>query len=481
MKLQNIFRLQKLYYLFFIRQVLSVGILKEKLFRIVASVILFSLLTATFLFNYNLFDGSLVLPDIDWESSLIRSRLTQAVTWSSASFIFIKLLFLKKGSFLQMTSQLPVTNRQRNLSLILFELIMIILIVSCFSLSYAIAFMFRFGLAGMLVLVTTFFMTCVALYLLLQLMYMLISYTLTILKLVKFQTIIVYLTLAISFVFINHSTTQFLLGPTFGHEGFHWSILFFWLHEELHLIFSILTFLISSSIIGYLILLIPINSYIKENNYANINIPFVKNSKLLHLYLLQLVRRVENYVTVILSCTLFIFLITYIMTADMINPLVALMLIALLGLYTYAQTDGIRLISYKLNYRASYDYLCLIFSQIVYVSIISLPLLLLHVLLSDTLFPLISYLNVYFNIIITIIVTTYAGILFPTKKDNPFSPFIGTIMTMIFLGIGFYFLALTNVGMLINISLRMVFSSFIGIVSWFGLVKLKEEAQYEKN
>ena len=169
MKLQNIFRLQKLYYLFFLRQVLSVGVLKEKLFRILFVGLAMGLLIMTFIFNYNLFDDSLVLPEIDWLSSLTRGRAIQVVTWTITAFIMIKLLFLKKGSFLKMTAQLPITNQERHLSLLVFELLMVLLLVILVSSSFAVAFFLRFGITSTMLLLSGSLFTCLTLYLMLQL------------------------------------------------------------------------------------------------------------------------------------------------------------------------------------------------------------------------------------------------------------------------------------------------------------------------
>jgi|GEM_PF-2781859 len=479
MRLQNIFRLQKLYYLFFIRQVLSVGILKEKQFRLLAIFLLLAWLTITIFANYDLFEGSLVLPEVNLESVLIRSRVMEVVTWTIGAFILIKLLFLKKGAFLQMTIPLPITNRERNTSLLLFELLMILFIVTLLSVSYAIAFAFRFGLFAIVLLVSVSAFTCLTLYLLLQLGYVLVSYGLDVVNLVKLKTIFVYLILAVKFVFIQQSITTYMLRS--GFEGFHWSLFFIWLNDEVHFIAPFLIFLSMGSILLLLILYVPNQAYIEEKSYANIKLLFLKKTKLINIYLLQLIRRIENYITVILSGALFIFLKRYVMTAGIINPFNAVMLVALLGLYTYTQTDKIRMIAYKLNYRCWYDYFALIFSQMLFISFLSILFFIVDLFISNTRFVVTSYLNIYFNTFITVLVTTYAGVLFPTKKENPFSPFMGTILTMILMAALFYFSAVLSFSVIADTLIRFVFCIFIISVSWIGLVKLKEEARYEKH
>ncbi|MCL1991283.1 MAG: hypothetical protein FWG67_10390 [Defluviitaleaceae bacterium] len=481
MKFQNIFRLQKLYYLFFIRQVLSMGILKEKLFRIVIAILLLGLFGMTFWFNYNLFDGSFVLPEINWASHLIRTRIIEVVTWTSGVFLFIKLLFLKKGSFLQLTTQLPITNRERSISLLLFELLMVLFIVSLIGASYVAAFVFRFGVMSIFLLITISFFTCVTLYLILQLSYVIVSYILDVVKLTKLKTLAVYLFLSASFIWINQNTVVLALRTPVELENFHWSTLFLWLNDEIHFLAPLLFFFFSTSILVFLGLLIPMHTYIEERAYANLKLPFLKKSTLLNLYLLQLIRRVENYVTVVVSCALFFFFLIYIMTAGMINPFNAMMFVALLGLYIYMQTDKIRVMAYKLNYRAMSDYTALILSQVIYLFFISIPLFLLHLIVSDTLFPIDSYLNIILNLFITILVTTYAGILFPAKKENPFSPLIGTMLAVIVLGSLFYISAILNLSHFGNVLIRFIFCICIIFMSIVALVKLKEETRYEKS
>lgn len=486
MKLQNIFKIQKLYYLFFIRQVLSVGILKEKLFRIIVICIISILFAYSLWFNYNLFDGTLVLPEIDWVNTLIRGRMTTDVTWTVIAFVLIKLLFLKKGSFLKMTTQLPITNQERNLSLLLFEILMVLSVVSFMSLSFAIAFSMRFEFVDVLVLLSNELFTILSVYLALQLGYTLVSYFKSCLFEGKLGTIIVYLFTVSMGILMQISLTNFYIRPieTGGlpYEGFHWSILFVWLNDEVHFIIPTITFIILSSVQIFLILKIPNEVFVETQNYMNVPIKLTKKMMLLNVYFLQIMRRIENIITVIISYALFIFLSVSPTTNGMVNPFNAIILLGTLGVYTYMQTDNIRMIFYQFKYNVWMDYGALLSSQLLYLLCISTPLFVLHFMLSSqsSMFSVSSYLDVIVTVLMTILTATYGGIIFPTKKENPFSAFMGMVLTATVVLFIIYIDGFLRLSHMQTLLVRCLFIIFIVLVSVIGLFKLKEEVQHEK-
>lgn len=80
----------------------------------------------------------------------------------------------------------------------------------------------------------------------------------------------------------------------------------------------------------------------------------------------------------------------------------------------------------------------------------------------------------------TILMATYGGIIFPTKKENPFSAFMGIILTGVVVLFIIYVDTFLRLTFMQTLFVRCLFSLFIVLVSVIGLLKLKEEVQREK-
>ncbi|MBU8792561.1 hypothetical protein KM885_17745 [Oceanobacillus caeni] len=133
MKLKNIFNLQKLYFLFILRRILSVGILKEKIFKAFIFIATIVTITVTTVFLYNFLDDTDVSEQINFIYFIIKMQGVNIIVWTMIIFVFTRIIFLKKGDFLKITNQLPITHNERNSSFIIFELLMSLTIIFLIS------------------------------------------------------------------------------------------------------------------------------------------------------------------------------------------------------------------------------------------------------------------------------------------------------------------------------------------------------------
>src|SRR5699024_6449536 len=146
MKLKNIFNLQKLYFLFIFRRILSVGILKEKTFKAFLLIVTAVTITATTVFLYKLLDDSQVSEQINFIYFSIKMQAVNIIFWTMIIFVFSRIIFLKKGDFLKITNQLPITHNERNSSFIIFELLMSVTIICLISIALMMAVVLRTNL-----------------------------------------------------------------------------------------------------------------------------------------------------------------------------------------------------------------------------------------------------------------------------------------------------------------------------------------------
>ena len=120
MRYKKIGNIVMLLFMFFKRSVMNFGILKSKLFR---TILLAGIAVVTLIMTilvYNLLDGSGMAMQLTKTIMDVYSLTT--ATWTFIIFMFMKILFLKKDSFMRFTTQLPVTKSEKNVALVIFEI-----------------------------------------------------------------------------------------------------------------------------------------------------------------------------------------------------------------------------------------------------------------------------------------------------------------------------------------------------------------------
>ena len=111
MRYSKVCEITKIMFVFFQRNVLNVGLLNKKIFRLfIIGVVV--LLTAFLSFElYNFFESTNSSQrQID---VILDSYSCSVFIWTFVAFIFVKILFMKKGSFLEFTDQMPVTKQEK--------------------------------------------------------------------------------------------------------------------------------------------------------------------------------------------------------------------------------------------------------------------------------------------------------------------------------------------------------------------------------
>lgn len=478
MTLKNIFKLQKLYFLFILRRVLSVGILKEKIFKIfiLISTVATIIVTTVFLYDF-LADGG-VSEQVNFIYFIIKMQGVNIVVWTMITFIFIRIIFLKKGEFLKITNQFPITHNERNSSFIIFELLMSLTIILLISIAVIIAIVLRTNFYYFPLLICTIFFTSLTGYLLLQLINSIIIYILNSLNLEKISSLVSILSFIVVLGVIYLEIIQTMNNINYRTGEFnHWSQIFIELYSKYGFIVTSLIFIVIILLLLMMILYIPNNFSLEGDLYLKIKKPAKLRLTMLNLYILQISRRVENITTLIITY----FLSITLLILNITNPLYAMFIVTTSGLYIYTHTDSIRINYYRFNYSAIKDYINLIISQYIYIFMASLPILILELLININNVNFYDNLNIFGQLFLVILLSTLIGILFPTKKENPFSPFIGFLIMIIISGFISLILQFLNFSKVYNNILMMSLYMFVIYISCLGLQKLKEEFLHEEN
>ena len=107
-----------------------------------------------------------------------------------------------------------------------------------------------------------------------------------------------------------------------------------------------------------------------------------------------------------------------------------IMLLTFEGIYAYTQTEELREIFIQKKYSVWQDYIYLITSQFIYISVFSVPILIAELIMGTT---ILNVIVMYLSIMSSVIVFTTIGIMFPSKHENPFSAFVGTVIVILWL------------------------------------------------
>ena len=467
MRYSKVCEITKIMFVFFQRNVLNVGLLNKKIFRLfIIGVVV--LLTAFLSFElYNFFESTNSSQrQID---VILDSYSCSVFIWTFVAFIFVKILFMKKGSFLEFTDQMPVTKQEKNISILIFEICTALSVVIIFSLALIITLIIRDGSAFITRIICNIFFNCVTIYFVFELLYSIFGIFCNYMGLEKVKNIIVICILSlllVGFYLVIIPDVFLSILYTYKDNTGTASILFYMVVTEKYgILASTVLFVVINSILGFLIVHIPNNDANCTNKYARTCRFIMKKSAILSAYVVSFLRKVDtiNYYFI----AVFSYVITIVMKID--KGYYVILILSLNSLYAYVETESLRNIIIQKKYSVVKDYCRIIMSQIIYISVLAIPVCIVDIFLNK---EILFIVDLFVAIIFSVVFFTMAGILFPAKNENPFSAMVG-IMFIIMIGLiavsVCFFLKLNEKSIIVFMVLLSVASVSISI---FGMNKL---------
>lgn len=180
--------LSKLFFLFFLRNILQVGILKKRSFRIILTgmfVLLATYLTVIMSFFF-----------VDNNSSIKQTRIVldiyvcMVTLFTFIVFLFMKILFMKKNVFISITMQLPVTKKEINTAILFYEMSITIMIVMGLCLSMSLAVIISNGIVLITRIICNIIFSSITVYFLLEFVYAVLNLLIEIFKLEKIKNVL---------------------------------------------------------------------------------------------------------------------------------------------------------------------------------------------------------------------------------------------------------------------------------------------------
>ncbi|WP_277678072.1 hypothetical protein [Gracilibacillus dipsosauri] len=475
MRLYPIKHLVHLYSTFFMRKVLNFGILKNPLIRILLLVAFLILMTVIAVSVFIFFSEALQTEEI--VLFLLNTYSSTIILWTIVVTIFLKVIFSKVDGFLRMTINFPISSKERNFSVFLYETLISFVVIFLLSFSVVLSMVLIHQFAFIDVLMVNLLYVSTFAYLSLQVISKLVSFACTFFKIEKlFHIINLSILVFIFAVFLRKAQTlvQELANDLIQETNTTESILLFFqqFHENYGFWLTTLLYVGLVVIMTGLIIVIPDQSHMSNSKHL---LAFqAKNVSVMKAYVLSTFRNMNTLNTIALVYLAAIILILFNLSEYILYTMI---LLSFNGIYSFIHSQNLRQMMYKFDYVAWKDYLYLLVSQLIIIYLVSIPLLLSgFIMITTVIHFIIPYVVVTFGVLIFVL----AGILFPPYNDNPFSVITSIAVVMIpilVIGISLTFM---NLGLWMNIAILIFFYLVMILFSIQGLINLRRSFRNEK-
>ena len=469
MSYSRIVCLVKMFFLFFYRNILCFGMLRSKIFRVLAGTVMVGLVALVAvvmtLFFHNV-DSSLQQTSI-----VLDTYCCSVIMLTFVVFVFMKVLFMKKGIFLNITQQMPVTRRELNISMLIYEVVITISAIVILSTSMSVAVLIDSGMKLFTRVICNIVFTSITAYFILEFLFVCLTALIRFFRLDKIKNILLLCTMAtllynVYIVFLPTMLQEILFAYT-DNEGTSPYATYSFIADKIGFLGAAGVFFVICAILASLILMLQTDMYERQNTYIQI-FKRMGRVSVLGAYIKAFRRHVDVYSYFIIAMYIYVVL----KGQDVQMAWCTILLLTFGGTYAYNQSEELRGILMQKKYSVWRDYVYLISSQLVYISVFSIPILAIEVATGTTIWKI---LLMYLSILASVIVFTTIGIMFPSKQENPFSAFIGTVIIILWLVciIVAYILINKEVALYIMLAASIVLAIRLAVVGMDKLLKIK--------
>jgi|SRR5579875_2062811 len=474
MRFIQIKHLLHLYNTFFTRKILNFGVLKHPFIRV---LLLASFIVLTTLITFLVFSFfTSTLQSKEAVLYLLNTYSLSIILWTFVVTFFLKVVFSKVDGFLRMTINFPISNKERNFSIFIYETFICFTFIFIISFSVVLSIILIHKLSFFDTLIVNLIYISTITYLVLQVISKIIAYICSCFKISKLFHFINLLILVLIFTRVFRESKELItklsndfIEKTNRTKSF--LLLFQQVHHQYGFLITTLIYLIIALFLIGIIIFTPDRSYME--NTKHILIVKSKRVSLMKAYVLSSLRNVKTLNSVALVYFAVIILIIFHLSNFILYTMIIL---ALNSIYSFIYSQNLRQITYRFNYVAWKDYLYLVASQLFIVYIVSLPIYFLGLFIID------SNINILFPYLIVtlgVLMFVLAGILFPPYNDNPFSIITSIVVITAPILIISVSLTFLNLSTFLNVLLIVFFYIVIIIFSIQGLINLKRSFMHE--
>ncbi|MWA07885.1 hypothetical protein [Streptomyces sp. BA2] len=426
MRLRQSAALARMLLVFFRRRVLRAGALKSfsvRVFVAVAAVLLLgAMCTASYLFLRPLAGQAAV-----WRL-LFDASTVSLLLWVQIAFLLVKVLFINAEGMLQLSYQLPVTNRERTTAFLMYEAAMTAIVAAVGLFSLAVSALVLLGPSAVGYITASIVLPAALAYLALSALYQLLTRLWMLIGLSGMAGLLNVLALFAVLAYYSVQMTSMIQGLSGAYLGqrtdYTWVTSTSWAWNEYGPWTAVAaTTALSIALLAVTFTLAP-NQHLRQSRYLKLP-GSVRLRGVLGPYDWCLLRSAQTVATAAMALALFVYLL---LAKPSVNPLWGLSVLSFAGLYHFTATQKLRALP-GTQESAWRIYTRLIRAQLVLLVVFAVPALAIAVGIDPG--RLLSSGVALASCLGGAVVSTCISIVFPAERDNPLSVFLGLSVVLI--------------------------------------------------
>lgn len=422
--------LARMLLVFFRRRVLRAGVLKStpvRVFVMVAAVLLLGVMcTAAYFFLRPLADEAAV-----WRL-LFDTSTVSLLLWVQIAFLLVKVLFINAEGMLQLSYQLPVTNRERSTAFLMYEAAMTAIVAAAGLVSLSVSALILLGPSATGYITASVILPVALTYLVLSVLYQLLTRMWMLMGLSRMAGILNVLVLFAVLAYYSALMTPMIQDISGAYLSkrteYTWVTSVSWAWNEHGPWLTLAAAVALSAVLMALAFALAPNQHVRQSRYLKLP-GSVRLRDVLGPYDWCLLRSAQTVAAVAMAVAVFVYLL---LAKPSMNPMWGLAALSFGGLYQFTATEPLRMLP---GARASawVVYVRLIRAQLVLLSVFAVPAL----AITTAIYPdrFLSSGVALASCLGGAVMTTCISIVFPAEKDNPFSVFLGLSVVVIVLGL----------------------------------------------
>ncbi|MDC5696972.1 hypothetical protein OO014_06840 [Intrasporangium calvum] len=445
---------------FFLRRVARTGVLRSRPVKVLAVGTVALILGAGAVAAY-FFLEPMVAQEKVW-GLLFEMSTVSVVLWVQIAFLLVKVLFLNAAGMLELSFQLPLTNRERAAALLVYEATMAGIVSAVGFTSLTVAAVVLLGPAAVPRLLEAIVFPIILTYLALSVGYLLLARVLVWLGLRRIQGIVLILVL-FSLLMLYASGLGSLSSAASAayladRTDFVWVASLAWITHHYGPVAMVSVFLVTAALLTALALWATPSQHVPHSRYLNLPFdwPLVRR---LSAYDRCLLRSSQAWLAMVVSAAVFVGLCL----DPVVNPLWALAVLSMSGLYQFAATEPLRMLSAQRG-TAWRTYGRLVRAQLLLLAGMALPCV--AVLAAARPDQLGGSLFALGGCVAGALVAISIGIAFPAEHDNPFSVFVGLAVASAVLGLLGIALGILQMPQILVV---LIVAASLAIIVWYSV------------
>ncbi|MFG2194425.1 hypothetical protein [Streptomyces sp. NPDC048639] len=422
--------LARMLLVFFRRRVLRVGVLKSapvRVFVTVAAVLLLGVMcTASYFFLRPLADEAAV-----WRL-LFDTSTVSLLLWVQIAFLLVKVLFINAEGMLQLSYQLPVTNRERSAAFLMYEAAMTAVVAAAGLVSLSVSALVILGPSAAGYITASIVLPVVLTHLALSVLYQLLTRLWMLMRLSRMAGILNVLALFAVLAYYSAQMTPMIQDISGAYLSkrteYTWVTSVSWAWNEQGPWLTLAAVAALSAVLVALVFTLAPNQHVRQSRYLKLP-GSVRLRGVLGPYDWCLLRSAQTVAAAAMALAVFVYLL---LAKPSVNPLWGLAALSFGGLYQFTATQQLRVLpgAQETAWRV---YLRLIRAQLVLLAVFAVPALAITVAIHPGGF--LSSAVALASCLGGAVMTTCISIVFPAEKDNPFSVFLGLSVVIIVMGL----------------------------------------------